>query len=178
MYEYPDYLMHHGVKGMTWGVRKKTSNSMSSRKANRLAKKDAKEYARAKMYYGEGAGNRRKLIKATVNERSKNSTYKEAFDRNLANQDMAKHASKAKKERKANTTKAKVAKNARGLVNISTGSPQRAAASAMTLYNLYKIGKATGLNEKVASAVTSTVKNVYAHAKVGKAWVNMARNMR
>lgn len=130
------------------------------------------------MYYGEGAGNRRKLIKATVNERSKNSTYKEAFDRNLANQDMAKHASKAKKEREANTAKAKVAKNARGLVNISTGNPQRAAASAMTLYGLYKIGKATGLNAKVASVATSTVKNVYAHAKVGKAWINMARNMR
>ena len=22
MYQYPDYLMHYGVKGMKWGVRK------------------------------------------------------------------------------------------------------------------------------------------------------------
>ena len=49
-------LMHYGVKGMKWGVR-------------RRARRDAKEYTQAKMYYGEGAGNRRKLIKATVKAR-------------------------------------------------------------------------------------------------------------
>lgn len=49
-------LMHYGVKGMKWGVR-------------RRARRDAKEFTQAKMYYGEGAGNRRKLIKATVKAR-------------------------------------------------------------------------------------------------------------
>ena len=44
-------LMHYGVKGMKWGVR-------------RRARHDAKEFTQAKMYYGDGAGNRRKLIKA------------------------------------------------------------------------------------------------------------------
>ena len=56
-------LMHYGVKGMKWGVR-------------RRARRDAKEYTQAKMYYGEGAGNRRKLIKATVKARSKDPFYK------------------------------------------------------------------------------------------------------
>lgn len=74
MYQYQDYLMHYGVKGMKWGVRKAKHN----------ARKDAKEYARAKMFYGEGAGNRRKLIKAKVKERSKNSVYKQEFDKELA----------------------------------------------------------------------------------------------
>lgn len=33
MYEYPDYLMHHGVKGMRWGVRKaKPVSTKSSKK--------------------------------------------------------------------------------------------------------------------------------------------------
>lgn len=40
---YESELYHHGVKGMKWGVRKQ----------RRQAKKDAKEYARAKMFYGE-----------------------------------------------------------------------------------------------------------------------------
>lgn len=40
-------LMHYGGKGMKWGVR-------------RRARRDAKEFTQAKMYHGEGAGNRRK----------------------------------------------------------------------------------------------------------------------
>ena len=35
-------LEHYGVKGMKWGVR-------------RDAKRDANKFAKAKMYYGEGA---------------------------------------------------------------------------------------------------------------------------
>ena len=61
-------LEHYGVKGMKWGVR-------------REAKRDANKFAKAKMYYGEGAGTQRKLIKATVeSKRKKDSQYGEAFD--------------------------------------------------------------------------------------------------
>lgn len=88
-------LYHYGVKGMKWGVRR----------TQRRAKKDAKKYARAKMYYGEGAGNRRKLIKARVNERSKDPVYKKAFDDAYSKQNMERHASAAKTERRARDTK-------------------------------------------------------------------------
>ena len=64
-------LMHYGVKGMKRGVR-------------RRARRDAKEFTQAKMYYGEGAGNRRKLIKATVKARSKDPFYKSEFDKAVA----------------------------------------------------------------------------------------------
>lgn len=81
------YLIHHGIKGQRWGVRrfqnadgsltaagKKHYSSNSSvgaqvpehlkdvpKTTRRTAQKDAKEFAEAKMFYGEGAGNRRKL---------------------------------------------------------------------------------------------------------------------
>ena len=79
-------LMHYGVKGMKWGVR-------------RRARRDVKEFTQAKMYYGEGAGNRRKLIKATVKARSKDPFYKSEFDKAVANTDMSKRATQARRQR-------------------------------------------------------------------------------
>ena len=64
------YLMHYGVKGMKLGVR-------------RAAKKDAKEYHKARMSTGEGAGNRRKKIKNRINQnktRYGKRDYETAFD--------------------------------------------------------------------------------------------------
>ena len=116
-------LYHHGIKGQKWGVRRYQNpdgslTAAGQRHYSKQAKKDAKEFARAKMFYGEGAGNRRKLIKATVEERSKNEFYKKEFDRFSSKQDMSKHAKAAKGERKrkdvANATK----KTARGVKNL------------------------------------------------------------
>lgn len=135
-------LSHHGIKGQKWGVRRYQNADGSltpagEKRYQKLAKKDAKEYARAKMYYGEGAGNRRKLIKATVNERSKQSaTYKKAFDEALASQDMAKHASAAKKERHVKDVKNTTGKVGRSVVNIVAGNPGRAAASVLAVYGV------------------------------------------
>lgn len=94
-----DFLAHYGVQGMKWGVRRDNVAGVSAR-TNREARKDAKEFARAKLFYGEGAGNRRKLINNTVaDKRKRDPAYGKAFDHHLANQNLADHAQKARKER-------------------------------------------------------------------------------
>lgn len=45
MYQYPDYLQHYGVRGMKWGVRKRSRRSSGSsdyRTARKLKKKGVK----------------------------------------------------------------------------------------------------------------------------------------
>lgn len=146
-------LYHHGIKGMKWGVRRtpeqlghRIVNAHRDRHEKREARKDAKEFARAKMYYGEGAGNRRKLIKATVQEKSKSKVYADEFEKSLASQNMADHAKKAKTERRVNDVKNTAGKVGRSVVNIAAGNPQRAAASVLTIYGAMRI---TGMDKKI-----------------------------
>lgn len=172
------FLAHHGIQGMKWGTRngppyplsasrKSFSEKRAERKSDRLAKKDAKEYARAKMYYGEGAGNRRKLIKATVNERSKDKYYKERFDKYLSEQDMAKHAEKAKVERKANDVKNTTAKTARGVRHLALRDGATVSMGAAAVYGILH---ATGADKKIASFATTKAREVgsMAAVKVGE----------
>ncbi len=122
-------LTHYGVKGMRWGVRHDGPPGVSS-STNRTAKKDAKEFARAKQFFGEGAGTRRKLIKATVEGRSKNDpSYKKAFDHHLDRQDTSVHASKAKAERKRKNVTNSTRRGIRGTSHILRGNSQYASAA-------------------------------------------------
>lgn len=71
------------------------------RRTSQDARKDAEEFARAKAFYGEGAGNRRKVIKTTVEaKKKKDKFYAEEFEYHLSQQDMEYHMEKAKGERR------------------------------------------------------------------------------
>lgn len=170
---YDGELYHTGVKGMKWGVKNgppyPLGSTMSPRKAKSRAKKDAKEFARAKMFYGEGAGTRRKLIKNVVAERSKDPVYKQAFDEALSRQDMAKHVQKAKAERHRKDTTKQVKKTGRGLVNIFTGHPERVGAGLAVIAAGVGIAHKTGVDKIVANAAKTKINDIRDAVKTAKA---------
>lgn len=131
-------LMHYGVKGMKWGVR-------------RRARRDAKEFTQAKMYYGEGAGNRRKLIKATVKARSKDPFYKSEFD-------MSKRASQARRQRGRKNARNSAGKTVRGVGNIASGNAGRAGGALFLGYLGYQGAKAAGIAPTEKELLTKAVK--------------------
>lgn len=154
-------LFHYGVKGMKWGVRKDRPEALQgvSRSTNRAAKKDANESAKAKMFYGEGAGTRRKLIKAKVESRSKDPDYKRAYDHHLENQDMSKRASQARGTRRRKDVAKGTAKTARGVKNLAmqTGAP--VTLTAVAAYGAWKIPGVRNTIKRGARVSYNAVRN-------------------
>lgn len=145
-----DFLAHYGVKGMKWGQRK-TSTGVP-RKTERTASKDAKEFARAKMFYGEGAGIRRRQINATVKSRSKDPAYKEAFDRNLEGQNMAKRAVEARSARKRKDVSNSTKKTAKGISHVLKGNSQYANVAATLIVGGATYAHAKGFDKTIIDA--------------------------
>lgn len=154
-----EVLAHFGIKGMRWGARKDDLPGVS-RKINKDASRDASEHARAKMFHGEGAGTRRKLINATVAAKSKaNPDYKKAFDHHLEKQDMARHATKATSERKSKDRKAAVGKNARA-INRAINGPFAGPVAAAAVLGLYGAARASGYDQTIYNAGKGAVNRI------------------
>lgn len=145
-------LAHFGVKGMHWGVRKNRAPGVS-RSTDREAAKDAKEFARARAFFGEGAGTRRKLIKQTVEGKSRRDpNYKKAFERHLAAQDTSKHVDKAKAERKRKNVVKSTTKTARGIRHILNGNAQYASLAAALLVGGAMYARKAGIDKVILRA--------------------------
>lgn len=127
--------------------------------AKKLAEKDAAEYARAQMFFGEGAGIRRRIIEAKVSDlAAQDQDYAAAFDKALGNQSWSDHAAKAVKERKRIDRGKSIHQNTRALL---TGN--RRGASSTTIIVLMVAGYAaheTGLDKVVWEESKQFVTNV------------------
>lgn len=169
-------IKHYGIKGMKWGVTRSGLEGVS-RSTDRDARKDASEFARAKQFYGEGAGTRRKLIKATVEGKTKkSSSYKKAFDHHLANQDSSKHASKAQSERKRKNVVNSTRKGIRGTSHILRGNSQYASAATAIVVGGALYAHRAGIDK----AIFDAGKKTYSQAKDPnghKAARNLLRDM-
>lgn len=143
---------------MKWGVRKNNLEGVSA-KTNRDARKDAEESARAKMFYGEGAGTRRKLIKAKVEAKSKQDpNYKAAFDHHLGRQDMSKHSDKARGERKSRDRRENVRKTGNA-INRAINGPFAGSAAIALIGAGAAYAQRTNMDVKVRQAASRMMNN-------------------
>ena len=100
-----DIAKKWNLDGDIFSKRNEKDFSREEKNTSRDAKKDAEEFARAKAFYGEGAGNRRKAIKTTVDAKSKKDDfYALEFEYHLSQQDMEEHMRMAKRERSQRDT--------------------------------------------------------------------------
>jgi hypothetical protein len=141
-------LQHHGVKGMHWGVRR----------AQHHARADANEFAKARAFYGEGAGTRRKKIKAKVETRMQNPHYKAEFNRVLGGQNTLKRQAQASRLRKRKDVTNFTGKTVRGVHRQLSGGfgPVTATAAAIATGAAYahKTGADKVVFDKVKKIAT------------------------
>lgn len=133
-------LYHYGVLGMKWGIRKARKNGIQYTYKSHGQKKWEKKLAKERQKGKDTSKAERKLaayktrdsrrqIKAVVKQRSKDPTYKKAYDEYLSKQDMASHAVKARRERKIEDFKIGAKETVSGVANTLMGNPGRAAGT-------------------------------------------------
>jgi len=97
----------------------------------KMANKDAFNWARAEMFFGEGAGTRRKLLNAEISDKAHSIPgYRELFEKAYYKQNMADHAIKAAKERARLDHVSYLGKNVKALL---TGRVQNMSPSFIVI---------------------------------------------
>ncbi len=89
MYENNYILVHHGIKGMQWGIRRyqnpdgtrtAAGKARDQKRLDKEASKDAQKYAMARQASGKGAGIQRREVNAYLKQKMKDPNYKKSFD--------------------------------------------------------------------------------------------------
>lgn len=123
------------------------------KKIEKIAAKDAARWLAAEMFYGEGAGTRRKLLQAELDSKYFTPGYYEAFVRAYEKLDMNKFAAEAIKERKRIDRSKMLSKNGRAILR---GDNRNAVVAVITIaivahqlgYDKKAIAKAQELRRK------------------------------
>ena len=121
---------------------------------DKMAKQDAFNWARAEMFFGAGAGTRRKLLNAEIEDKvAKIPGYIEHFNKWYEQQNFADHAIAAAKERKRIDRMATLRKNGKGLL---TGNRRQLTGAVLTGVFVYGVLVETGLDKPLKENVKKT----------------------
>lgn len=132
---------------------------MNEKKIQRMANKDAEMWLSAEMFYGDGAGVRRRHAEAEIATKVENMTgYHEAFERAYASLDKNKFAKLAIKERKQADRMLKNSKNLRAIKN---GNLNNLSTGVFFAVGIAYVAHQTGYDKKIWAAT----KDLYAEAK-------------
>lgn len=146
-----------------------------SKKINQIAKKDAHDWARAEMFFGEGAGVRRRHLQAQIQKKRDDIPgYAERFDKAYEIQDMASHAISAAKERQRIDRRITMEKNVRA---IRSGRTQNLSAGLLAAVVGYRIMKATGYDKVIEEKSKEYYHKLKAEVKRRKDKANSENNV-
>jgi hypothetical protein len=125
---------------------------------NKQAEKDALEWTQAKLAYGEGAGNRRKLINETVAYKKQHIPgYESAFNSATERQDVAHLAKHAKRDSRRKTVNQTLARNTKA---IATGKYENVNTGLLIFGAAAVIIHKTGYDKVVIAGVKRKYKDV------------------
>lgn len=109
-------------------------------KMKKMASQDAFKAARAEMFFGEGAGTRRKLLNAEIGRKIETIPgYSAAFEKAYSKQNFADHAIKAAKERKSLDRSKIIQKNLGALLRGDRRSMSNGFAAAVIVVSVAKV---------------------------------------